>query len=274
MEHMGRETYNVGMNVIWITAAAAGLCGLPLRYDTTVYTIRTGKVTAPLRFCVLADVHCRPFGRHHARLMRIIRKMRPDAVLVPGDLFDVDRDYEVSFDLMAQLKDIPVYFTAGNHDNYLDELPELTKRLETLGVTVLDNASACLQNGKDTVEIAGLHDLGRKAKVPVSAADDLFHTGNFRILLSHRPCHTDYYSRCACDLIVSGHAHGGQWCIPFTRQGLYVKEEGIFPKYTHGMIDLNGRRLVISRGLASGDPRIPRMYNPPEIVFIDLVPEQ
>ena len=273
MEHRERETYNECMNVIWIPAAAIVLYGLPLRYDTTVYTIRTGKVSAPVRFCVLADVHCRPFGRHHARLMRIVDRMCPDAVLIPGDLFDVDRDYEVSFDLIAQLKGLPVYFTAGNHDNYLDELPQLTQRLEAMGVTVLENASVCLQKGNDTVEIAGLHDLGRKAKIPVSEADALFQTEHFRILMSHRPCHTEYYRQCACDLIVSGHAHGGQWRIPFTRQGLYVKEEGLFPKYTDGMFELDGRKLVISRGLASGHPRVPRLYNPPEIVFIDLIPD-
>lgn len=262
---------------MWKTAilpAVLLLGGLPYHYDTTVYAITSDKIHKPMRLCVLADVHCRPFGKHHSRLMRIIDRMRPDAVLIPGDLFDIGRDYEISYDLIGQLRDMPVFFTPGNHDNYLDELPELCARLEAMGVHVLDQSAYVLQEGENTLEIAGLHDLGRKARVPVSEADRLFHTDAFRILLSHRPCHVQFYGQCSCDLIVCGHAHGGQWRIPFTRQGIFVKEEGLFPRYTDGMHDLNGRKVVISRGLASGHPRIPRLYNPPEVVFIDLLPQK
>lgn len=256
---------------------AAGFiaAGLPYKMDTSVYTVYTPKVKGRIRIAVLADVHCRPFGKHHSRIIRILDAYRPDAVVIPGDLFDVDRDYEVSFDLVRRLKQYPVYFVGGNHDNYLKkELDVLYARLREEGVTILENASALLRKGEDAVEIAGLHDPGRKASVPVSRADALFETDHFRILLSHRPCYTDFYSRCACGLIICGHAHGGQWCIPFTKQGLFVKEEGLFPKYTHGMHDLNGRKLIISRGLASGDPRIPRLFNNPEICFADIVPQK
>ena len=257
--------------------AAGGLLalsGLPYRIDVSVYAAETEKVKQKVRFCVLADLHCRPFGQHQSRIRHIIEQYHPDAVLIPGDLFDVDRDFEVSFELIRVLAGLPVFFTGGNHDNYLwREQDRLYGRLKEMGVTILEDDSCCLEKNGEAIEIAGLRDMGRKPARPVSFVNGLFHTDHYRILVSHRPCHADFYGQCETDAVVCGHAHGGQWCIPFTKQGLFVKEEGFFPKYTEGMHDINGRKLVISRGLASGHPRIPRLFNDPEVVFLDVVPK-
>jgi predicted MPP superfamily phosphohydrolase len=75
-------------------------------------------------------------------------------------------------------------------------------------------------------------------------------------------------------LIICGHVHGGQWRIPFTHKGLYGPQQGIFPKYSEGIHNLNGHLMYISRGLASADGRIPRLYNNPEIGFITLKPKE
>ncbi|WP_158655953.1 MULTISPECIES: metallophosphoesterase [unclassified Helicobacter] len=121
----------------------------------------------------------------------------------------------------------------------------------------------------------------------------------FRILLSHRPEFVEIFRTLPVDLILSGHTHGGQVRLPFVN-GLYAPNQGIFPKYAGGQYTLesasldssvsdsdildsrarmqNARQkpqnmrqktLIVSRGL-SFNPVLPRIFNPPEIVFITL----
>jgi predicted MPP superfamily phosphohydrolase len=94
----------------------------------------------------------------------------------------------------------------------------------------------------------------------------------YTILLSHRPERFQQLSEYECDLILSGHAHGGQWRIPFILDGLIAPNQGIFPKYTSGTHTLNDTKMIVSRGLARESTRIPRVFNPPELVVIDIVP--
>lgn len=100
----------------------------------------------------------------------------------------------------------------------------------------------------------------------------------YKILLSHRPEFVDVYQQLPFHLVMSGHTHGGQVRIPFIVNGLYAPNQGIFPHYVGGMYPLEGTNrfddvgtsfLVVSRGL-SFNWILPRIYNPPEIVWIML----
>ena len=246
--------------------AALILAGIPRGMDVTEYEIFTDKVKEKLVFCVLSDLHCRRFGKDQKKIMDVIRQKEPDCILIPGDLFDYERDHEISFELVRQLKGRPVFFSSGNHDVYLKNLGELKKRLEAEGVTVIDDRAVMFRD----CEITGIRDRGFRKNLPDLSTG---YTG-FRVLLSHRPEYIRLYNEMDYDLIVSGHAHGGQWCIPFTKQGIFTPHQGFFPKYTHGMHSLKNGKLVISRGLASGNPHLPRLYNDPEIVFITVLPKQ
>lgn len=248
------------------------LAGLPYqKMDVAYHAIHSPKIHHDIRVCVLADVHCRRFGQKQSRITERIRKIKPDLIIIPGDLFDVDRDYEISFELIEQLKDYPVFFTSGNHDMYLvSDIENLRKRLKAMGVHVLEDQEECFTANNQEIELFGMTDHGRKPIIQASDLRYMFHTDDFRILISHRPDYVDFYRKAPCDLIISGHAHGGQWRIPFTHQGVYAPGGGLFPRYTEGMHDLNGKQFFISRGLASGDPHIPRLYNNPEIGVIDL----
>lgn len=257
------------------TGAAVLICGLPYHMDTTHYIISTRKLQESKKIAILADLHCRRFGRGQSAILDVLRKERPDLILIPGDLFDTDRNLEISFELIEGLHEFPVYFTSGNHDMYLkNEIEDLRMRLRKEGVHVLENAETTLCIGKDTIELYGLSDEGRIPKTSPEEISRQFKTNHYRILISHRPEFVEFYGKLDCDLIVSGHAHGGQWRLPGTHQGLYAPHMGLLPKYTEGVHDLNGRKLVISRGLASGNPLIPRLYNNPEIVLIDLQPNK
>lgn len=87
----------------------------------------------------------------------------------------------------------------------------------------------------------------------------------FKILMDHHPDNYDKYtSHRNMDLILSGHAHGGQ-IILFGR-GLYGRSQGFLPKYDGGFFD---EKLVVSRGLTNTLP-IPRLCNPTELVVIEI----
>ena len=95
---------------------------------------------------------------------------------------------------------------------------------------------------------------------------------DFSLLLSHRPEFIELFRSLPIDLILSGHTHGGQVRIPYLLNGLYAPNQGLFPTYAGGLYELDSSKrqyLVISRGL-SLNYRLPRIFNPPEVVFITL----
>lgn len=246
-------------------------CGFQYhKIDTTEYIIHTKKVNDEIKICVLADLHCRRYGDKQERIKGIVDKMQPDLIIIPGDLFDIDRDFNISFELISVLQNYPVYFTSGNHDQYLKEIDDLRNRLKQMGVRVLENTTEVFQKGNTTIEICGLSDMGRKPNIEPKQLDVMYQTDNYRVLISHRPDYIDFYKEISCNLIISGHVHGGQWRIPFINKGIYAPQQGLFPKYYDGIHRLKNKYLVISRGLASGDPHIPRLYNNPEIVYITI----
>ena len=95
---------------------------------------------------------------------------------------------------------------------------------------------------------------------------------NYNIILSHRPEYFDTYEAHDYDLALCGHAHGGQWRIPGILNGLYAPNQGMFPKYAGGLYEEDGTTMIVSRGLARESTRVPRLYNRPELVIIDLLP--
>ncbi len=255
----------LGAVFLFLLAAA-----LPWKIDVTKVQIKTDKVKNPMRIMVLADLHCRRFGKNQNRILDRVKEEKPDIIVIPGDLFDYERDYEVSFELIRGLKGYPVYFSSGNHEMFLsDDLGRLRRRLEHEGVYVLEDRSEVFHEA----EIAGMTDMGERPVKSPTEVSALFQTNLFRILISHRPHYYDLYRSCRCDLIISGHYHGGQWCLPFTKKGIYVPHEGFFPSHTHGLHEMNGKLMFVSRGLASGHPNLPRLYNNPEIGIIDIIPE-
>ncbi|MDE7294782.1 MAG: hypothetical protein K2N72_10205, partial [Oscillospiraceae bacterium] len=102
--------------------------------------------------------------------------------------------------------------------------------------------------------------------------DNTGKSSDFEVLLCHFPEDIDYYrSFGKFDLILCGHAHGGQWRLPFSQNGLFSPGEGIFPKYSGGRFDFDDSCMIVSRGLCRTKTVIPRIFNNPELVVIDLV---
>ncbi len=223
--------------------------------------IGNARIPAPVKFLFLSDLHDRPAPE----ALELLRRERMDFVAFTGDA--VNRrsgtaEQSLRF-LCEAAKLCPVFFSVGNHENYLPDMP--WDRLAAAGVTVLDNAETEIAG----LRIGGLSSwLKAEEKEPAArcfaehfSRDD----GKFRLLLCHHPEYYPLFLRdLEPDLILSGHAHGGQ--IRILGQGLFAPGQGILPRYTAGLHD---GRLLISRGMANHSI-IPRLFNPPEMLAVEI----
>ncbi|MBR6557246.1 MAG: metallophosphoesterase [Clostridia bacterium] len=223
--------------------------------------LESARISAPVKFLFLSDLHDRPAPQ----ALELLKQEKMDFIAFTGDA--VNRHSGTAEQSLRFLEEAaklcPVFFSVGNHENALPDMP--WERLAAAGVAVLDNAET---------EIAGLRVGGLsswlKAEEKKPAArrfaenfsrDD----GKFRLLLCHHPEYYPLFLRdLELDLILSGHAHGGQ--IRILGQGLYAPGQGILPRYTAGLHD---GRLLISRGMANHTV-IPRLFNPPEMLVVEI----
>jgi predicted MPP superfamily phosphohydrolase len=140
-------------------------------------------------------------------------------------------------------------------------------------VTVLTNEVSRITINEQTIQIAGVDDPssgGYALDIRLKETAEKTDFEDFSVLLSHRPELIGEYNKYAFDLVVSGHAHGGQWRLPFVDFSLLAPGQGIFPKYTSGLYELQGGKIAVSRGLARESTLIPRIYNRPEIMIITV----
>lgn len=157
-----------------------------------------------------------------------------------------------------------IFLSTGNHEWYYTE--EDYKILDEIGAVLLDNSQTMVEiNGKKLL-IGG---LSTRADL-VWLQSFLDTKADYKILLSHHPEYVKRYveKRGRADLIVSGHAHGGQWRI-FGKIPIYAPGQGIFPKRTKGMYTSIAGTHIITAG-CSNTMKFPRYGNPCEIVTIDL----
>jgi len=264
--------------MIWLLAAVliVILLGLDERPETVETVVPAAGLPGEVRIAVLADLHDNRFGRDMEQLIRPVLAAHPDLVVMPGDIFEGPDKETSAWKLIDALAPLPVFYVSGNHDEHYEDMKELQKRLVQHHVTMLNYESALVNIRGAQVEIAGLSDL--EDPVDLSLYDipritSAYHTRGYHILLSHRPQWLSIYEQIPCSLIITGHAHGGQWRIPFTHQGIFAPQQGFLPKLTGGVHVLSGGRLLyISRGLAKSSLGVPRLYNRPEVGLIRLMP--
>ena len=227
------------------------------------------------RIAVAADIH----GNEHDLVLDALEREAPDIILIPGDLMRREalgkaesRGYEF---LRACVKLAPTYYSLGNHELacYHSGNPrkrhsptlltdEIRARIAETGAVLLEDD--CVRVGELT--LCGLSSgiRGVESYPDTDALARFAKADGYRILLCHHPEYfVPYVSPTDIELIVCGHAHGGQWRL-FGR-GIYAPGQGFFPKYTAGVID---GRCIISRGLGTHS-MIPRIFNHPELVVIE-----
>lgn len=270
----------------WILPVLAILVVLTLivldeRLILRTYTVASPKLTAEVRLAVVTDFHSSDNADDVAAM---VASCAPDAVLLVGDLFDDDtanRPPERTLSLMRQLSaQYPCYYVSGNHEAWTGEMDALYQQTEEAGVTVLRMSSGVLTVRGQRIALCGIPDPYemvfsgapdteeqlRQALEDVDSAD-------FIVLLTHRPELLAKYAQFPLDLVVSGHAHGGQVRIPGVLNGLYAPNQGWFPKLAGGAYTQDGTTLIVSRGLAVRT-RLPRIFNRPEVVLVRCVPAE
>lgn len=233
------------------------------------------------RIAQVSDLHNAEFGKGNKELLELLSESKPDIIVITGDLVDAKHtDIGVALDFAKEAVNIaPVYYVTGNHEASLSQYRELKTGLETVGVIVLEDETIQLRRDKEVVTLIGLSDPNFTLKDDIfgetpamvntklnSLADD---ESNYTILLSHRPELFESYAHCNIDLVLSGHAHGGQFRLPFIG-GLIAPDQGIFPKYDAGLFTNGSTNMIVSRGL--GNSIIPiRFNNRPEVIVIELL---
>ena len=270
----------------WILPVLAILVVLALialdeRLILRTYTVASPKLTVEVRLAVVTDFHS---SDNADDVVAMVASCAPDAVLLVGDLFDDDtqnRPTERTLSLMRQLSaQYPCYYVSGNHEAWTGEMDALYQQTEEAGVTVLRMSSGVLTVRGQRIALCGIPDPYemvfsgapdteeqlRQALEDVDSAD-------FTVLLAHRPELLAKYAQFPLDLVVSGHAHGGQVRIPGVLNGLYAPNQGWFPKLAGGAYTQDGTTLIVSRGLAVRT-RLPRIFNRPEVVLVRCVPAE
>ncbi|WP_041261427.1 metallophosphoesterase [Exiguobacterium artemiae] len=250
--------------------------------DTTAVTVQSDKLPAAFndyKILQIADLHGKSFGSRQKVLLKKVNKLQPDVILMTGDLIDSRRNgEEEALLLMKQLTpDYPVYFVTGNHEVRLNLT--ILPKLEQLGVTVLRNTSVSLEQNGQFIELLGIDDPTTTRwseglqepdgiRQSLDQAQSTAETRSFQLLMAHRPEYLPLYAERKVDLVLSGHAHGGQIRLPFT-DGMYAPGQGFFPDLTAGQHTMENTRLIISRGL--GNSLFPfRIFNHPELIVVTL----
>ena len=228
----------------------------------------------------ISDLHNKEFGKKQKRLLKKLKSTSPDIIVITGDLVDrrkYDLNKAMSF-VEGAVKIAPVYYVSGNHEAWSNRYETIRSSLREAGVQVLDDSATEMSVGGSSIRLLGLSDPDfltshYRDGTNTSRIEDYLHQWSsderFQILLSHRPELFDRYVKYNMDLVFSGHAHGGQFRLPFIRRGLVAPDQGLFPKYTSGCYTKNGTTMFVSRGL--GNSIIPiRVFNRPEILVVTL----
>lgn len=269
-----RKKYIKPAIVLLIVIALLLFCSYQNRHlETTYYTYKAEQFGADLegyRIVQISDLHNAKFGKHNQKLVDRIRECEPDMIVLTGDLVDsnhtnVDRAVQFVDEIV---KICPVYYVTGNHEYWLEvsEYDELMSGLTRAGVVILDDQVVEISRGDAKFRLVGLDD---KSLVDGTLEALLSDEREFTVVLAHEPQYLARYAGTGVDLVLSGHAHGGQFRLPFVG-GIVAPDQGFLPEYTAGEYFMNGTEMIVSRGL--GNSVIPvRLFNYPEIVCVELV---
>ena len=231
------------------------------------------------RIAQVSDLHNAEFGEGNSKLIQLLSQTEPDIILLTGDLID-SRQTNIKIALaFAQeaMQIAPVYFVSGNHEARVSEYEDLKMGLAEAGVIVLENQKVEITREGESITLVGIDDpsfqesylFGDAESVARQAIDDLQNESDgYTILLSHRPELFELYVETGMDLVFSGHAHGGQFRLPFIG-GLVAPNQGFFPKYDAGLFSGENTIMIVSRGV--GNSIVPlRFNNRPEIIVIEF----
>ncbi|MCL1789327.1 MAG: metallophosphoesterase [Oscillospiraceae bacterium] len=240
------------------------------RIQVTHYESGSEKIGDDIKIALIADLHCTNYGKNQNKLVKLIKEGEPDLILLAGDIFHHFGTREKGHELISQAAKIaPVYYIAGNHDKANPYYDEILEEVVFYGGIVLDDDLVEVEVNANKILLAGGED---SEVMKMKLNRDFKGNDGFRLMLNHYP---EEYIRFTddFDMMMAGHLHGGQVRIPFIMpNGLYAPRQGFFPKYTGSMYEITDNfTLVVSRGISKRRSGRFRIFNRPELVFVDIV---
>lgn len=269
------------------------------------YIVKSEKITSDFdgyKILQLTDLHSTTESMVE-KTVAIVNEEKPDLIVITGDLIDstvYNKELQAyntgetsdipgyrMLQMLERLKEMaPIYYIYGNHEMMLLDDPENNSfkiAVEEMGIQILNIKNATITRGTSTINLLGIQDPATlykhqtyayvdstesRVKMMLNEAIEGLDAKNFTILLSHRPEYFELYEEYDIDMALTGHAHGGQFRIPFLG-GVYAPNQGYFPKYDKGVYESNGFQMIVGVGI--GNSRIPvRIFNTPEIVVVTL----
>lgn len=231
------------------------------------------------RIAHVSDLHNAEMGEENKNLLVMLKDAKPDIIAITGDIID-SRYTEIGVALRfaeEAAKISPCYYVTGNHEARVYEYPTLKAGLTELGVVILEDNRVKLEQSVETITLLGVDDpsfqtdylFGNAATVMKSKLQELTsEKDTYTVLLSHRPELFESYAESGVDLVLSGHAHGGQFRLPLVG-GLVAPNQGLFPDYDAGRYTKGNTNMLVSRGI--GNSIFPfRFNNRPEVILIEL----
>lgn len=225
-----------------------------------------------LNILVVGDLHGRNIQRFHKKILKNMRTHCVDLVVFVGDMVDKRRsifkdNLQHFLNLCEVLKEYPMYFVAGNHEN-IEVLELIKKELKIRNVKVLENDIVPFYKKNTTYTIAGIEYPKLSKEKLDSFFYDLKKYEPSTILLSHVPKYFSEAVSSKVDLMICGHTHGGQIRSPFIG-ALYIPDQGWFPKWDQGWFSEKQTHLFITKGV--GTTGIPlRFLCKPEMVILKI----
>ena len=252
------------------------------------YLVSSEKIKKDCTIAFLSDLHGNTHGPDNQKLIEAVNAANPDIIVMGGDMITsrAGEAHEAAIkravDLVGVFAGKKVFYGIGNHEyrmylyreDFGDNFDRLTKGIQKAGAILLRNEHAYLD--EYNIDIQGL-EIERKyytrgSKVTMGPSYIREMTGeknkdHYRILMAHNPEFFEAYSHEA-DLVLSGHFHGGIVRLPFIG-GMVSARLSLFPKYDGGIYDLNGTKMVVSKGLGSHTLPL-RIFNPCELCIIEI----
>jgi len=258
--------------VVCITASCASI------------SVKTYEINTPLldeqnviKIVLISDLHSTIYGEDQSVLIDMIKEIEPDLIFLSGDIIDDVVPLTGTRLLLSAISGMaPIYYVTGNHEYRSHKIREIREELISYGVIILSDSYVKIMINNNEIIIAGIEDPDKKRyETPAYNQDDsmeeafreLDNVPLYKILIAHRPERIERYKRYSFDLVLSGHAHGGQVRLPPHINGIYAPHQGFFPKYAGGIYTHENLKHIVSRGL-SITPWLPRICNPPELVVV------
>lgn len=243
------------------------------------YTIQSHKINTKINIAIISDLHGTSYGKHQSQLLQKMKQQNLDMIFFVGDLVDEHSGIKEVEDLFKGLKDIPSYYVLGNHEISSQKVDIMKELSIKYNICMIGQDYQVININQNQLCVAGIDDLAYFKEKDNDNYEEIFQQNLeqlshnidkniYSILLSHKPSLVDLYKNSHFDLIISGHAHGGQWCIPHVLNGLYAPDEHLFPHYAGGLYQFDHNQLLVGRGLVKN--LIPRFFNPPELVILTL----